>query len=73
MSEGPYQAESRLEGFDGVEYVGEGWSSSRGHLRTVGVVNIVVTAIQQIQEFSRNAPSMVEPVGNLSVEQRRFL
>ena len=40
---------------------------------TIGVVNVVIAAIEQIQEFGRNAPFLVNLIADLSIEQRRCL
>ena len=45
----------------------------RGRLAIcVGVVNVVVTAVQQVQYFDRNAPGLVDLIAGFRVEQNRF-
>ena len=54
------QPESHLERFGGVENVCEfrrgGWRYSGD----IGVGNVVIAAIQQIQEIGRNAPLLIK-------------
>ena len=43
----------------------------RRNLRYVGVVNVVIAAVEQIQDFAMNAPVLVEFVTGTQIDQRR--
>ena len=47
---------SHLKRFDGVENVCECRRGCWRYLGDIGVVNVVIAAVKQIQKFDRNAP-----------------
>ena len=62
---------SHLKRFDGVENVCERRRGGWRYLGDIGVVNVVIAAVKQIQKLDRNAPSVVNFTTDLRVEQRR--
>ena len=72
--EGSYfYLDSRLKRFDGVENVCECRRGGWRYLRDIGVVNVVIAAVKEIQEFERNAKCVVNFTTDLCIEQRRCL
>src|SRR5215469_16266087 len=69
LAEASLQRESHLEGFDGMEYVCEFrcacWRDSKG----VGVVDVVIVTIEQVEKLGREAPLLVNVISNLCIEQ----
>ena len=68
---GYFYLESHLKRFDGVENVCECRRGCWRYLGDIGVVNVVIAAVEQIQKFDRNAKCVVNFTTDLRVEQRR--
>src|ERR1700744_5683533 len=70
-SEGSFQRKSHLERLDRMKHVRECRLRGRRYSRSVGVVDIVVFAIQQIQKLRRYPPSFPDLIPHLGVQQHR--
>ena len=68
---GYFYLHSRLKRFDGMENVGECRRGGWRYLRDIGVVNVVIAAVQQIQQFDRNAECVINFTTDLRIEQCR--
>ena len=63
------QPETDLKGLDGMENVCERRRGCWCYTRGIGVVNVVIAAIKQIQKVGRNAEALVNLITDLPVEQ----
>ena len=68
-----FYSHSYLKRFDGVENVGEFRRGCWRYAGFIGVVNVVIFAVKQIQTLGVNAPFFVNSIADLRIEQyRRF-
>ena len=74
LSKCSYQPESRQKRLDGVENVCECRRGCWSYLRGIGVVDVVIAAVKQIQKFGRNAPFRFNNlITDLPIEQGRCI
>ena len=66
---GSHQRESDLERLGGVESVCEHGRGRWRHSRDIGVGDVVIAPVRQIQKVSRNAPLLIEPISEPEIEQ----
>jgi len=62
---------SHLKRFDGVENVCECRRACWRYLGDIGVVNVVIAAVEQIQKHDRNAECVVNFTADLRIDERR--
>ena len=60
-----------MERFDGVENVSEGGLGCRRYSRGIGVVNVVIVAVKQIEKLRFNTPPVVKVIADFRIEQYR--
>ncbi len=65
------QADPHLKRFDGVENIRERRCGRWSDAGDIGVVNIMIPAVEQIQELGRNLPCLVDLITGFGVEQQR--
>ena len=63
------QATAKLNRLDRMEDFLELRCRSRRRARFVGIVDVVVAAIEQVQSFERDAPRFVDLIAGLGVDQ----
>ena len=71
ISKGPSYPESHLKRFDGVENVRECRIARWRYPGGIGVVDVVILAVQQIQGFDDKAPFSGNSITHLRIEQNR--
>ena len=70
-SKGSYQREAHLERFGGVENVCEFRRGRWRYSGDIGVGNVVIAAIRQIQKIGRNASLPIKFISEPHIEQQR--
>ena len=56
-----------MKRFDGVKNIGEVRGGGGSYSGSVSVIDIVITAVEQIQEFDPDPPSVTHSITNLGV------
>ena len=64
-SERSVQPESNLKWFNGMKHIRERWWRGWGDLGLVGVINIVIVAVQHVESFDRQTPFLVDLIPKL--------
>lgn len=66
--EGSFQPESHLKRLDRVEDIGECRDGSWSYPGLIGVIDVMVTAVEQVQELGGETPIFVDAIPNLPID-----